>query len=370
VTIEGSATPAATTAYRDAVAAGVPAAHYRTLDGLAVSSIGLGTYLGDETDAVDRGYGGAIVDAAHLGCNVFDTAINYRAQRSERVLGQALAALAHEAGFRREQLVVCTKGGYIPFDGGVPPDPEQYVHDTYVRTGILGPSDVVGGAHAMTPRYLYDQLGRSLANLGLSSVDIYYVHNPETQLGAVTRPEFLARMRAAFATLEAEVSAGRVGRYGVATWNGFRHPPEARDHLSLEELVRVAEEVAGAAHHFKVIQLPYNLAMPEAAVVPTQQVGDARLPPLAAAERLGIAVVASASILQGQLSRRLPQAVADTFPGLDSSAQRALQFVRSTAGVATALVGMGRREHVAENLAVARTEPLPAQVQHLFGKDA
>jgi len=359
------ATAAATAAYR-AGRAELPGQHFRSLGDLTVSSIGLGTYLGDEDDQTDRGYGQAIVDAVNSGCNLLDTAINYRAQRSERVIGQALAALEREGGFRRDQLVVCTKGGYVPFDGGVPVDPAQYVRDTYVRPGILRPEDVVGGGHAMTPRYLEDQLGRSLRNLGLAAVDVYYVHNPETQLGSVPRKDFLARIRAAFEMLERQVAAGRVGRYGVATWNGFRTRPDAPEHLSLAELVREAEAVAGRGHHFKVIQLPYNLAMHEAYAASTQVVEGEDLTPLEAAARLGIAVMASASILQGQLSRRLPQAMADAFPGLETWAQRALQFVRSTPGITAALVGMSRREHVAENLALARTEPRPAGVASLF----
>ena len=362
--MEARATPAGTAAYRDAQS--LPAAHFRTLDGLTVASIGLGTYLGAEDDETDRAYGQAIVDAANLGCNLFDTAINYRAQRSERVLGQALLALERDLGIHRAQLVVCTKGGYIPFDGGVPVDPAQYVRDTYIRTGILRPEDIAGGAHAMTPRYLEDQLTRSLRNLGLAAVDVYYVHNPETQLGAVPRTEFLARIRAAFEALEHQVTASRIGCYGVATWNGFRRPRDAADHLSLEALVREAEVVAGREHHFKVIQLPYNLAMPEAYANATQLVAGERVSPIEAAARLGVTVVASASILQGQLSRRLPQILSEAFPGHATSAQRALEFVRSTPGVTAALVGMSQRAHVAENLEVARREPAPGGVASLF----
>jgi aryl-alcohol dehydrogenase-like predicted oxidoreductase len=360
------ATAPATAAYRETLAARLPAAHFRALDGLTVSSIGFGTYLGEETDAADRSYGQAIVDAVALGCNVLDTAINYRAQRSERVVGQALAGLTREGLIAREQVVVCSKGGYIPFDGVVPVDPAQYFHDVYVRTGILAREDIVAGCHAMTPRYLEDQIGRSLRNLGVGTIDVYYVHNPETQLGALPRTEFLARIRAAFEVLEQQVAAGRIGRYGVATWNGFRRPPDARDHLSLAELVREAAAAGGSSHHFQVVQLPYNLAMHEAFAAGTQVVDGERLTPLEAAERLGIAVVSSAAILQGQLSRRLPQAMAEAFPGLSTSAQRALQFARSTPGVTTALVGMGRREHVAENLDVARVEPAPDAVSSLF----
>ena len=361
------ATAAGTAAYRDAHP-DLPAGHFRVLDGLTVSSIGVGTYLGNEDDAADRGYGEAIVDALNLGVNVLDAAINYRAQRSERVIGQTLVALERELGaeMARNRIVLCTKGGYIPFDGSVPPDPPAYFRDTFVRTGVVKPEDVVGGAHVMTPRWLEDQLGRSLRNLGVACVDVYYVHNPETQLASVPRPEFLARIRAAFECLERQVAAGRIGRYGVATWDGFRVRPDAREHLSLQELVRQAEAVAGTGHHFKVIQLPYNLAMPEAYAAATQVVDGERLTPVDAAARLGITIIASASILQGQLSRRLPQALADVFSGLDTSAQRALQFVRSTPGITTALVGMGSRAHVAENLALARAEPRPAGVDALF----
>ena len=363
--MSAGATPAGTAAYRDAQRE-LPATHFRTLDGLTVSSVGLGTYLGDEDDAADRGYGQAIVDAVNLGCNLLDTAINYRAQRSERVIGQTLLLLERELGIGRERFVVCTKGGYIPFDGGLPSNPARYVENTYLRPGILRPEDLVGGAHAMTPRYLEDQIARSLGNLGVACIDLYYVHNPETQLATVPRTEFRVRIRAAFEALERQVAAGRIARYGVATWNGFRTAPNAREHLSLAELVDEARTVAGDAHHFRAIQLPYNLAMSEAHAAGTQLVGGERLTPLEAAARLGVAVLASASILQGQLSRRLPQAMTDAFPGLRTSAQRALQFVRSTPGITAALVGMSRREHVAENLEVARTAPEPAGVGSLF----
>src|SRR5207244_1822867 len=118
-------------------------------------------------------------------------------------------------------------------------------------TGLLQPEDLVGGGHAMPPRYLEDQLGRSLRNLGLAAVDVYYVHNPETQLGSVPRKEFLARIRAAFEMLERQVAAGRVGQYGVATWNGFRTRPDAREHLSLAELgpARPPLRALDARHH-------------------------------------------------------------------------------------------------------------------------
>ncbi len=147
---------------------------------------------------------------------------------------------------------------------------------------------------------------------------------------------------------------------------GSRRSADARDHLSLADLVAAARDVAGDGHHFRVIQLPFNLVMPEAFATPTQEVDGHRLTALAAAEALGIAVMVSAPLLQGQLSLRLPSRMGEAFPGLDTPAQWALQFARSTPGVTTALVGMSGPAHVRDNLAVARVPPAPAGVDSLF----
>jgi len=87
------ATPEGTARYVARFAGRVAQGHFRQAQGLWVSSIGLGTYLGDPDDATDRAYVEAVKRAVRLGCNVIDTAINYRFQRSERAIGQALREL-------------------------------------------------------------------------------------------------------------------------------------------------------------------------------------------------------------------------------------------------------------------------------------
>jgi aryl-alcohol dehydrogenase-like predicted oxidoreductase len=219
----------------------------------------------------------------------------------------------------------------------------------------------------MTPAYLKHQLARSLENLGLTCVDIYYVHNPEQQLDEVPRADFLRRMRAAMAALEEEEAAGRLRVYGTATWNGYRVPPGEGGHLSLQELVGLAREVGGEGHHFRVIQLPLNLAMAEALTHPTQELDGEKVPVLEAAAHLGMYVMASASLHQAQLTRGMPPVVGEVLKGLETDAQRALQFVRSAPGLGTALVGMKQEAHVLENLATARVPPTPPdQFERLF----
>jgi len=221
------------------------------------------------------------------------------------------------------------------------------------------PDDVVGGAHCMAPRFLADQIDRSRANLGLETIDLYYLHNPESQLEAVDRDEFTRRLRAAFEAFEDAVAAGKIARYGAATWNGFREPPDSRGLLMLADVVAVAREVGGPDHHFRAIQLPYNLAMTEAFTRPNQRIGKDTVSTLEAAKRLDVYVMASASVYQGQLTRNLPPVIVEHLPGLTTDAQRSLQFSRSTPGIGTALVGMKSTAHVDENAAVAAVAPIP-----------
>ncbi len=357
--LNGCATPEGTARYRKRFREIAADNHFRLQQKLWLSSIGVGTYLGDANEETDRRYTEAVVRAVELGANVIDTAANYRFQRSERSIGAALSELAGR-GFAREEIVICTKGGYLPFDGAPPRDVRQYVEDNFVKPGIASFADIAGGAHCMTPRYLENQLEQSLRNMKLDCVDVYYVHNPESQLSAVSAAEFWQRLRAAFEMLEQAVVDRKIGKYGVATWNGFRAEPDAAGYHSLEQMVETAREVGGKDHHFRFIQLPFNLAMPEALFFQNQKLGDEYLNVLGAARGLGVTVMASGSILQGQVARGLPEAIREPLGSLASDAQTGIQFVRSAPGITTALVGMSRIPHVEENLQLLRVAPAQA----------
>ena len=351
--VEGRATPEGTRKFRKRFAKGQPDHFYRPLaDGAIVSSLGLGTYLGECEDAEDARYVATVIAALEKGVNILDTAINYRCQRSERAIGEALRTVISSRDITREEVVVCTKGGYIPLERTPPATKEGYrgfLHSEYYGPGVMGPDDVVAGGHCLAPRYLDDQIERSRKNLGLGFIDIYYLHNPEQQLDVRSRAEFLDVMRAAFSALEKQVQQGVIGNYGCATWNGFRVSPETRNHLGLEELVSVAREVGGEHHHFKVIQLPVNLVMTEAVRLPTQTVGSDRVPLLEAAHRLGVSVVGSATLMHSQLARSLPKQLHTSFPGFNSDARRAIAFAQSLP-LTAALVGMKSVSHLEENL--------------------
>jgi aryl-alcohol dehydrogenase-like predicted oxidoreductase len=327
------ATREGTERYRDRFTSRVADSHFRQQQGLMLSSIGIGTYLGNADEATDRNYTSAVVRAVQLGANVIDSAANYRFQRSERSIGDALKQLTTAHGFAREELVICTKGGYLPFDGSPPRNVREYFNEAFVKPGIASFEDVVGGSHCMTPAYLQSQLDQSLRNMALECVDVYFVHNPESQLGYVSESEFYSRLKLAFERLEQNRKQGKLAHYGVATWNGFRVPAESHDHHSLVRMAELAREVGGEAHGFRFIQLPFNLAMSEAITLANETLDGQRMTVVDAATRLGVTVVASASLLQGRID---PQA--------------AIQFIHSAPGITTALIGMSHVEHVEENL--------------------
>jgi len=361
------ATLEGTKRYAESFATRVAEGHFRPTQGLVLSSIGIGTYLGQPDERTDAAYTAAVVAAVESGINFIDTAINYRFQRSERSIGAALVQL-EEKGFSREQLVLCSKAGYLTPDGRMPSDPNRYFFEEYIQRGIFTAKEIAGGSHCMAPRFLQDQMARSMANLGVDCIDVFYLHNPETQLEEVPKPQFLTRVREAFHFLESAAATGKIQFYGMATWNGFRHEAQERDALQLAQIAAIAREIAGEEHHFRFVQLPFNLGMTEALTLGNQSINGQIKTVMEAADELDMTLIASASLLQGQVARNLPPFVAEAF-GLDSDAERALQFTRSAPGITTALVGMSRQEHVNANAKLTGIAPATIdQFSRLFAR--
>ncbi len=335
----------------------LPPEHFRRAPGgLELSSLGLGTYIGPPDGPTDLAVEQSVaVCLTSARVNVLDTAINYRHQRAERSIGRSLGRLLEKGEVARDEVFVATKAGYFAPDAESRLAPDDWIRTELFASGIVRPSEVVDGCHAMTPRYLADQFDRSRANLGVEAIDLVYLHNgPDAQLPVVGREEFERRLEAAFAFFEELRGKGILGRYGLATWDCLRVPRTQAEYFSLASAVRIAEKVGGAQHGFGFVQFPFNLAMPEAAAVHNQPIGDDRLTLFDAAARLGIACFTSVPLLQGQLARAGPKR-----RGL-SAAQTALQFARSAPGTLGPLIGQKSSEHLAENLEVAARPPWDA----------
>lgn len=317
---------------------------------LALSSVGIGTYLGAADAETDARYADALQAAVDGGLTLIDTAINYRAQASERVMGQLLAS----GRLPRESVVVCTKAGFVPKDRDQPDRAK----------GLLAgvpPEELVDGSHCLHPRFMEACLARSRENLRLQTIDVVYLHNPETQLGHVQRAVFHERVRRAFAVLEAARGRGELVAYGVATWSGLRRAPGDAGALELERLVEVARSVGGEDHGLRVVQLPVSLALPEALTKATQRVNGEAVSAIEAARRLGLVAVASGPLAQGELLKKPLLARTAALGATLGPAARALQFARSS-GVAATLVGCSRPAHVREALAAAARPPAAREV--------
>ena len=331
----GFATPAGTAR----LAARFPEAQsngfYRTVESLTLSTLGIGSYLGAMDEATDLGYEAAVTAALSGGINFLDTSLNYRHQRSERNFGAALARLMERGLLARDEFAICTKAGFL-VPTALPDAPPQAL-------------EIAGSSHSMHPAFLEHQLAASRTNLQLETIDVFYLHNPETQIAMQTEASFYDRIARAFAQCEAFVERGWIRYYGTATWNGYRKRLGEDAALDIDRLLAIAQSAGGDSHHFRFVQLPLNLGMCEA----LSNGFLLRLP------ELGLHGIASASLLQSRLTTGLPAGLSHILRGPASDAQLALQFTRSAPGIDIALAGMSRIEHVRENLGIAHFPPAP-----------
>jgi aryl-alcohol dehydrogenase-like predicted oxidoreductase len=357
--LEGYATPDGTRKYTDyAISQGKPRSHFKSFDNLNLSSLGMGTYLGQLSEEDDQAVENAVYQSVRSGAiNVIDTAINYRAMKSEKSIGKGLLRLVNDSVISRDQVFVSTKNGYITNDGDYPNiDVMEYMHRMYIQNEVITADDISTGYNVIKPSYLAKCIDKSLTNLHLSAIDLVYIHNAfESWYQDVSREQFMEMLTKAFEMYEKYRAEKKIRYYGMATWTCFRVPPESPEYLSLEQAVKCAESAGGKDHGFKFIQLPYNLAYSEAVLLRNQSVrSEENLTILQAAAKLSIGIFTSIPFFQGRL---LSSQIPDYGNATDPIA-KLLQIVRSSPSVIAPLIGQKRPEHVEENLKVANIPPL------------
>jgi aryl-alcohol dehydrogenase-like predicted oxidoreductase len=358
-TLNGYATPGGTKKYADkAVQKGKPPNHFRLFDEMHLSSIGMGTYLGSPNAEDDKAMEEAIYKSVKSGAvNVIDTAINYRAMKSEKSIGRALSRLVKDGIVSREEVFICTKNGYITNDGDYPGiDVMEYMQNMFIANGLIDSSDISSGYNVLNPNYLARCIDKSLLNMHLSTVDLVYIHNAfESWHNDISREQFMEMLSNVFEVYERYRSNGKIRYYGMATWTCFRVPEGNEEYLSLEEVVNLAEKVGGAQHGFRFIQLPYNLSYSEALLLKNQTVrSERKLTILEAAARLNVKVFTSIPLFQSRLlSAKIPD-----YMGLTDQVAKLVQVIRSSPSVIAPLIGYKKPEHVEQNLRIANIPPL------------
>ena len=358
-TVEGFATSEGTKNYTEyAMSQGRPISHFKSFDSLHLSSIGMGTYLGQPSEEDDQAVENAVFESVKSGAiNVIDTAINYRAMRSEKSIGRALLRLVKDKIILRDQIFISTKNGYITNDGDYPNiDVMEYIHRMYIQTDVITADDISSDYNIINPNYLAKCIDKSLMNMHVSSIDLVYIHNAfESWYQDVSREQFMEMLVKAFEVYEKYRAKNKIRYYGMATWTCFRVPPTSPEYLSLEQAVKCAESVGGKDHGFRFIQLPYNLAYSEALLLRNQSVGsEENLTILQAAEKLNIGIFTSIPLFQGRLLRsQIPD-----YGGISDPIAKLVQIIRSSPSVIAPLIGQKKAEHVEENLKTANMPPL------------
>ncbi len=331
-------------------------ANYRKFQDLSLSNVGVGTYLGNADSETDAMMKNAIKSSILSGINVIDTAINYRAQKSERSVGKALQELIEEKKVTRDQIFISTKNGYITNDADVKQEFWEYIKNEYTQKGVIKEGDVTSGYHCMTIPYLDDQLERSLKNLELDCIDLLYLHNAvEGQIKDVSKEKFMENLKLVFELYEQKRKEGKIKFYGMATWECFRVSSDNPQYLSLNDVIELAKKVGGNNHGFRFIQLPYNMYYDQALLAKNQTLDGRQVSILEAALKLNVGVFTSVPLMQGRL---LTPGAMPEFNSLKPSV-RALQFIRSSPGILAPLVGQKSPEHVSENLEIMKIPAMP-----------
>ncbi len=314
--------------------------NYKNVHNLTLSNVGIGTYLGNPDTETDYIVQDAIKKSILGGINVIDSAINYRAQKAERSVGNTISQLIDNDDISREEIFVSTKNGYVTNDGDIKEDLMQYVMREYGKTGIVKEGDISPGYHCMTLPYLNDQLERSLKNLGMDCVDLMYLHNSVEGQTHLPREQFLKNLKDVFEFYEKKRKEGKIRFYGMATWECFRTTPENPLFLQLAEVMDLAVQAGGKEHGFRFIQLPFNLMLDQAYMTKNHNVGGKTVSVLEAAQEFNLGVFTSVPIMQGKLlaTNAIPE-----FGNFSASVR---------------LIGHKLESHVKENMDVMKIPPL------------
>jgi aryl-alcohol dehydrogenase-like predicted oxidoreductase len=358
--IKGFASSEGTKKFRDnAIKKGKSYLHFKEFDDLILSSIGMGTYLGDLSKEDDTDIENALYESVKShAINVIDSAINYRAMKSEKSIGRSITRLVNDGIISRDEIFVSTKNGYITNDGDYPMlDVWEYIQRMYISTGIIKAEDISSGYNVLNPAYIEKCIERSRFNLKLDTLDLVYVHNAfESWHQDVSKDKFFEMLSKVFEIYEKFRSLNKIRYYGMATWTCFRVSEENKEYLSLDEVYNIAKNIGGIDHGFRFIQLPYNLAYSEALFLKNQNVrNEKKLTILEAAKRLKIGVFSSVPLLQGKL---IQTKIPDYSEGLTDPIMKLVQIIRSSPSIIAPLIGQKKMDHVNNNNKISEVPPL------------
>ncbi len=182
---------------------------YRNLGkwGLKVSEIALGSWMTDLSGSAASDTARQTIRAAYdAGVNFFDCADAYSGGEAEKFLGKAL---------------------------------REYPRSSYVVSSkVFFPMGPGANDWGLSRKHIVEQLDRSLKNMGLDYLDMYFCHRPDPTTPIEETMQALSDM----------VAAGKILYYGVSEWTP----------VQITEAVAVTKELH--LRPMNVIQPQYNMA--------------------------------------------------------------------------------------------------------------
>jgi hypothetical protein len=168
----------------------------------------------------------------------------------------------------RNEIIIVSKIGYVQGHNLKEAEARERAGRPYPEMVKYGE----GIWHCIHPEFLADQLEATLDRLGIATLDVCLLHNPEYLLSEAaqqregdlekTRERFYTRIEQAFGYLERQVAAGRISWYGVSS-NTVGRDAQDPESASLFHMLLAAARAAAlcgmSQHHFAVLQCPMNL---------------------------------------------------------------------------------------------------------------
>lgn len=307
--------------------------------------IAMGTFIGDFSDEDSRKYEESLTYGINKGVNFIDTAICYRGMRSEKDVGRVLQRLFTEkADIKRNEIIISSKAGIIFGDISVPIRPIEYLENILIGEGIVKVEDInitEQFRHTLNPRFYEHAIEKSKENLGIDTIDIHYIHEPEASKSVMESEVFYSKLEKLFEFYESQVEKGNIVNYGMATWSAFITMENSKEYISLEKVVDIAKKVAGEKHHFKFIQLNYNKINTAANTLKNQKIKGKYYTAIEAANELGIITNINAPLNQMQKLNEERYSV-----------EEMLKFAIDTKGVYAAMVGNKQIQHLKDNMKI------------------
>lgn len=246
--------------------------------GPSVSPVGFGAYRVGYSKAL--GYpecANALEMAIRKGLNLVDTSSNYGHGQSELLIGKILSKLIHENIICRENIVLVSKVGYLQASNIELAKSRELQGNSFPEMSKFGDETW----HCIHPEFIFDQVERSCSRLGVKTIDVYLLHNPEYMLKKfeidgmeinAARNLFYTRITESFRALESLVLEGKIKAYGISS-NSLGIPENEYTSVSIKTFHEIAKSIT-IDHHFKVAQLPLNWIEVSPAFCDVENIGE------------------------------------------------------------------------------------------------